>query len=169
MTKITDTTKKTKTTIEIYTDGSIQGNPGGPGGFAAILLKGEKKKVVSGFDPDTTNNRMELRGPIAGMMAIEKPSHIKIYTDSEYVYKGFTQWLQGWKSKGWKTVTGKRVTNMDLWMTLERMTRFHKKVEWEWVKGHSGDKYNELADVEAAKALERGKKEWKRNSSQDEK
>lgn len=151
--------------IIVYTDGSIQGNPGGPGGFAAILLRKGKKRVVSGFDPDTTNNRMELRGPIAAMMHIEMRlgrSEIEIFTDSEYVYKGITEWLPEWKSNDWKTKAGKKVTNKDMWEILERMTRYHKLVTWQWVKGHSGDKYNEMADAQAKKALEKGKRDYAR-------
>lgn len=131
-------------TIEIYTDGACSGNPG-PGGFAAILLFGEKKKIISGFEKHTTNNRMELKAVIEGLKAIKKKDYpVIVYTDSTYVQKGITQWLENWKKRDWKNVK-----NSDLWKTLDKLKSQFKHLTFIHVKGHSGNPLNELADKTA--------------------
>ena len=130
-----------KSKIVVYTDGACSGNPG-PGGFAAILLYKERKKIISGFEEITTNNRMELRAVIEALKAIKnKNIPTVIYTDSSYVQKGLTQWIESWKKRNWK-----KVKNVDLWKELDTLVRKFKDLEIKHVKGHSGDKYNELAD-----------------------
>lgn len=147
--------KKKMYKIKIFTDGAVKGNPGGPGGYAAILVKGKKKKVISGFDPNTTNNRMEMRAAIAGLLALKKDSIVELWTDSEYLHKGMTEWSNGWKLKGWKTRDGKPVANQDLWSLLHGLQLIHE-IDWHWIRGHNGHKWNELADEYAGKALKQG-------------
>lgn len=141
--------------ITIYTDGSICGNPGGPGGYAAILRKGGKSRRVVGFDPDTTNNRMELRAAIAGLTALDRPCEVELVTDSEYLCKGMREWLESWKRRGWKNSSGARVLNKDLWQVLDLLSKYHE-ITWTWIRGHTGDKWNEEADRLAKEALEKG-------------
>lgn len=148
-----------KTIIEIYTDGSILKNPGGFGGYAAILLRDNKKRQVVGSEPDTTNNRMELRAVIAGLTVIKKPCSVKIYTDSKYVMNGIRKWIGGWKKRKWKNSQGKPVANKDLWLLLDRLCNYHDTY-WQWVKGHSGDKWNEAVDKLAGKAARDGAEEY---------
>lgn len=142
----------TKPKIEIWTDGACSGNPG-PGGWGALLVAGTKRKELFGGESDTTNNRMELRGAIEALNALKKPSTVKLHTDSTYVKDGLTKWIHGWKRNGWKTAAKKPVKNKDLWQALEAACERHD-VEWKWVKGHSGDEGNEIADELARKGCE---------------
>ena len=138
--------------VILYTDGACSGNPG-PGGWGAVLIYGDHEKDLSGGEADTTNNRMEMMAVIEGLRALKNKCEISIYTDSTYVMKGMTEWLKGWKAKGWKTAAKKPVKNKDLWLELEAELNHHQ-VDWNWVKGHSGDEYNERADQLAVKAAE---------------
>ncbi|MDE3060503.1 MAG: ribonuclease HI [Pseudomonadota bacterium] len=137
--------------VEIYTDGACSGNPG-PGGWAAILVHGQAEKEITGAEAHTTNNRMELMGAIGGLEALKGPCRVDLYTDSSYVQKGITEWLPGWKRKGWKTADNKPVKNADLWQRLEEAAAPHE-VDWHWVRGHAGHAYNERADKLAVGAL----------------
>ena len=128
----------------IYTDGACLGNPG-PGGWAAIILERNEKKKLSGSEKNTTNNRMELSAIIQAMSSFHKKKNLKIVTDSKYVIDGINLWLKRWKSNDWKTSAKKPVKNKDLWMKLDDLLNEHS-VELEWVKGHSGDKFNEEVD-----------------------
>jgi ribonuclease HI len=131
--------------VFLYTDGACQGNPG-PGGWASILVWNEKEKILTGFEQDTTNNRMELIAVISGLQALKKPCQVKIVTDSQYVKNAFTEgWLQSWQKKGWKNAQGQPVKNQDLWLTLCALTKTHH-IQWEWVRGHSGHIWNERCD-----------------------
>ena len=137
--------------VTIYTDGACSGNPG-KGGWGAILIYAKEKKYMSGPKQLTTNNQMELTATIEALKAILKPSNIALYTDSQYVKNGITSWIFNWKKNGWKTANKKPVANKDLWIELEKYVDFHS-VNWFWVKGHSGDHYNEIADELAVKAM----------------
>ena len=137
--------------VTIYTDGACSGNPG-KGGWGAILIYAKEKKYMSGSKQLTTNNQMELTATIEALKAILKPSNIALYTDSQYVKNGITSWIFNWKKNGWKTANKKPVANKDLWIELEKYVDFHS-VDWFWVKGHSGDHYNEIADELAVKAM----------------
>ena len=137
--------------VTIYTDGACSGNPG-KGGWGAILIYAKEKKYMSGSKQLTTNNQMELTATIEALKAILKPSNIALYTDSQYVKNGITSWIFNWKKNGWKTANKKPVANKDLWIELEKYVDFHS-VNWFWVKGHSGDHYNEIADKLAIKAM----------------
>ena len=137
--------------LTIYTDGACSGNPG-KGGWGAILIYAKEKKYISGSKQLTTNNQMELTATIEALKAILKPSNIALYTDSQYVKNGITSWIFNWKKNGWKTANKKPVANKDLWIELEKYVDFHS-VNWFWVKGHSGDHYNEIADELAVKAM----------------
>jgi ribonuclease HI len=139
--------------IHIFTDGACSGNPG-PGGWGAILRYGETEKELSGGDTATTNNRMEMMAAIAALEALKRPSHVKLHTDSQYVKNGITQWIHNWKKSGWKTADKKPVKNVELWQRLETALHTHK-VEWVWVKGHSGHAENERADELARQAIPR--------------
>lgn len=130
--------------IKIYTDGACSGNPG-PGGWGAVLLSGKHRKDISGTAKNTTNNRMELSAVIESLKLLKNPSEITIYTDSKYVMDGITKWIFNWKKNGWKGSNKKPVKNVDLWQDLDKGISQHK-AEWIWVKGHSGDFYNEVAD-----------------------
>ena len=138
--------------VEIYTDGACRGNPG-PGGWGALLRYGDTDKELYGGEPDTTNNRMELRAAIEGLRALAQPCRVKLTTDSTYVRNGITSWLAGWKSKGWKTAARKPVKNVDLWQALDEQNQRHE-VQWEWVKGHSGHAENERADALANRGID---------------
>ena len=142
----------TKPKIEIWTDGACSGNPG-PGGWGALLVAGSNRKELFGGETDTTNNRMELRGAIEALNALKKPSTVKLHTDSTYVKDGLTKWIHGWKRNGWKTAAKKPVKNKDLWQALEAACERHD-MEWKWVKGHSGDEGNEIADELARKGCD---------------
>lgn len=139
--------------IKIYTDGACSGNPG-KGGWGAVLIYSDRdeEKYMSGADQLTTNNKMELTATIESLKAIEKPSEIELYTDSQYVKNGISLWIINWKNNGWKTANKKPVANQELWIELDRIVKFHN-VDWFWVKGHSGNHYNEIADQLAVKAM----------------
>ncbi|MES2984128.1 MAG: ribonuclease HI [Pseudomonadota bacterium] len=141
--------------VTIYTDGACSGNPG-PGGWAALLMFGETKREISGGEPNTTNNRMELQATIEGLKLLKEPCDVAIFTDSKYVLQGFTEWLPGWKRKGWKTADNKPVKNVDLWQALVENAAQHK-ITWQWVKGHSGDKHNDRVDALAVAQAQKGK------------
>ena len=138
--------------IDIFTDGACSGNPG-PGGWGAILRFGGTEKELSGGEPLTTNNRMEMMAVIAALKAITKPMPITIHTDSKYVMDGATQWLTGWKKKGWKTASKDPVKNEDLWRMLDAELARLAPVRWQWVRGHSGHPENERADQLARSAI----------------
>ena len=138
--------------IEIYTDGACRGNPG-PGGWGAWLISGKHKKELFGGELDTTNNRMELMAAIKALGALKSSSIVTLTTDSQYVRKGITEWLAGWKLKGWKNSQKKPVKNADLWKLLDEQNQRHK-VDWQWVKGHSGHPGNEKADELANQGID---------------
>ena len=130
--------------VEIFTDGACKGNPG-PGGWGALLrYKGHEKRLYGG-EAETTNNRMELVAVIRALGALKRPSHVRVTTDSQYVRNGMTSWIHNWKRRGWKTAGRTPVKNLDLWQALDLEVSRHR-VEWEWVRGHSGHPENELAD-----------------------
>jgi len=134
----------TKDAVTIHTDGACSGNPG-PGGWGAILQAGKTVKELHGGAPATTNNRMELQAAIAALSALKRPCTVDLYTDSKYVKDGITQWIHGWKARGWKTAARQPVKNVDLWMLLDEAVARHT-VRWHWVKGHAGHPENERAD-----------------------
>ena len=137
--------------VEIFTDGACSGNPG-PGGWGAILRYGAVEKELSGAEDDTTNNRMELMAAIEALQALKEPCEVDLHTDSEYVMKGITEWIHGWKQNGWKTAAKKPVKNADLWQRLDDAMQRHV-VRWHWVKGHAGHAENERADKLAREAI----------------
>jgi len=137
--------------VTVYTDGACKGNPG-PGGWGALLMYGDKKKEISGGEGHTTNNRMELMGAIMALETLTKPCKVELHTDSQYVMKGVTQWIHGWKARGWKTADKSPVKNDDLWKRLDTARNRHE-VDWRWVKGHAGHPLNERADELANKGL----------------
>jgi len=147
-----------KSDVEIFTDGACSGNPG-PGGWGAILRVGGRERELSGSDPATTNNRMELMAVISSLEALKRPCRVKLHTDSKYVLDGATRWIHGWKKNGWRTADKKPVKNVELWQRLDEARNGHQ-VEWIWVKGHSGHAENERADQlardEVAKLRESG-------------
>jgi ribonuclease HI len=138
--------------VDIYTDGACRGNPG-PGGWAALLLAGGREKEISGAQPQTTNNRMELQAVIEALQALKKPVEVRLYTDSQYVRRGILEWLPQWKARGWKTADRKPVKNQDLWQQLETAAARHR-IEWHWVPGHAGVPGNERCDVLANAAID---------------
>jgi len=142
--------KETKT-VEIFTDGACSGNPG-KGGWGAILRFKDKVKELSGFEAETTNNRMELTAVIKALEALKFPCKVILTTDSLYVAKGITTWLPEWKMKGWRTANKKPVKNADLWQALDKLASAHE-IEWLWVKGHTGHAENERCDELATKAI----------------
>ena len=137
--------------VVIYTDGACSGNPG-PGGWAAILTYGDRSKEISGGEAETTNNRMELTAAISALDTLKQASRVELHTDSEYVMKGITQWIHGWKRKGWRTAAGQPVKNADLWQQLDAARQRHQ-VDWRWVRGHAGHDVNERADALARKGM----------------
>jgi ribonuclease HI len=137
-------TEAPKHHVTIYTDGGCAPNPG-PGGWAAILLTGAHQKELKGGEPVSTNNRMELMAAISGLEALTKPCVVDMHTDSQYVRDGITKYINNWKRNGWRTASKEPVKNQDLWRRLEAARGVHT-VRWHWVKGHSGDHYNERAD-----------------------
>jgi ribonuclease HI len=138
--------------VEIYTDGACRGNPG-PGGWGAVLIAAGHEKELSGAQALTTNNRMELTAAIRALAALKRPSTIDLYTDSQYVRKGIMEWLAQWKARDWRTADKKPVKNVDLWQELEREIERHR-IQWHWVKGHSGVPGNERADRLANEAID---------------
>lgn len=144
--------------ILIFTDGACRGNPG-PGGWGALLRYSNHEKTISGVELNTTNNRMELMAAIKALTAIQQACTVELYTDSQYVQKGITEWLPGWKKRNWKKADNTPVKNADLWQELEKQAHRHH-ISWHWVKGHNGHRENELVDALANKAIDdfQGKK-----------
>ena len=138
--------------LEIYTDGACRGNPG-PGGWGAVLLFNGTRKELFGGELETTNNRMELTAAIEALSNLTRSCELILYTDSQYVRKGITEWIDNWKKRGWKTAAKKPVKNADLWKVLDQEVAKHK-VKWVWVKGHSGNEGNELADELANRGID---------------
>ena len=137
--------------VVIYSDGACSGNPG-PGGWGAVMISGEHVRDICGGEPATTNNRMELMAAIQALEALKKPCKVELHTDSQYVMKGISEWIHGWKRRGWKTADNKPVKNDDLWRRLDAARARHD-VSWNWVKGHAGHELNERADALARKGL----------------
>jgi ribonuclease HI len=134
------------TSVVIYTDGACKGNPG-PGGWGALLMAGATEKELFGGEPLTTNNRMELMAVIQALTALKRPCEVNLYLDSEYVRKGITEWIHGWKAKGWRTASKQPVKNVELWQQLDVLVhQVGHRISWHWVKGHAGDIGNERAD-----------------------
>jgi ribonuclease HI len=141
--------------VQIYTDGACKGNPG-PGGWGAWLKSGATEKELFGGELNTTNNRMELKAVIEGLRALKRPCKVVLYLDSQYVRMGITEWIRGWKAKGWRTSTKQPVKNVELWQELDKLVaEGGHQIEWRWVRGHSGDVGNERADMLANKGVER--------------
>jgi ribonuclease HI len=138
--------------VEIFTDGACKGNPG-PGGWGAWLVTGDKQKEIFGGELDTTNNRMELKAVIEALTALTRPCEVIIHTDSQYVQKGISEWIHGWKARGWKTAAKAPVKNVDLWQALDAVQSKHQ-IQWRWVKGHAGHAGNERADALANRGVE---------------
>jgi ribonuclease HI len=138
--------------VTIYTDGACRGNPG-PGGWGALLLSGEHRKELRGAEAETTNNRMELTAAIEALAALKRRCEVKLYTDSQYVRQGITEWIHQWKERGWRTADKKPVKNIDLWQSLDAQIARHV-IEWHWVKGHAGVPGNERADELANEAID---------------
>jgi ribonuclease HI len=138
-------------TVTIYTDGACSGNPG-PGGWGAVLISGEHRKELSGGDPNTTNNRMELLAAIEALNALKRPCEVDLFTDSVYVRDGITKWIHGWQRNGWRTAAKKPVKNAELWQALLKALERHK-IDWHWVKGHAGHPENERADELARQGM----------------
>lgn len=147
--------KSEKDIVELFTDGACSGNPG-PGGYGAVLRYGDKSAEISGFAPFTTNNRMELTGVIEGLRRLKRPCRVRVVTDSIYVVKGMTEWIQGWIRKKWLNSQKKPVLNRDLWEELLDLAKPHK-IEWVWIAGHSGHKENERCDELARMAIRTGR------------
>ena len=143
--------------VDIYTDGACRGNPG-PGGWGAILRSGERERELWGGERQTTNNRMELTAAIRGLEALKRPVAATVHTDSQYVLKGISEWIHGWKRNGWKTSDKKPVKNADLWQTLDALAARHS-LKWVWVKGHAGHPENERADGLANRGIDELDKE----------
>jgi ribonuclease HI len=141
--------------VEVFTDGACKGNPG-PGGWGVLLRMGHHEKELSGSEPATTNNRMELMGAIRGLEALAEPCRVTLHTDSKYVLDGITRWVHGWQKNGWRTAAKKPVLNADLWRALIEAVRPHR-VEWVWVKGHDGHPENERVDALASAAAQRAR------------
>ena len=137
--------------VVIYTDGACSGNPG-PGGWGAILISGDHEREMCGGEPDTTNNRMELMAAIQALEALKRPCTVELHTDSQYLRQGITEWLPGWKARGWRTASKAPVKNDDLWKRLD-LARQRHTVDWRWVKGHAGHPLNERADGLARQGL----------------
>ncbi|SFN18526.1 ribonuclease HI [Variovorax sp. OV329] len=143
------------TEVQIYTDGACKGNPG-PGGWGAWLKAGAAEKELFGGELNTTNNRMELTAVIEGLAALKRPCKVVLYLDSQYVRQGITEWIRGWKAKGWITSTKQPVKNVELWKRLDELvSKGGHQIEWRWVKGHSGNPGNERADMLANKGVDK--------------
>ena len=138
-------------TIEIFTDGACKGNPG-RGGWGALMVTGAHEKELFGGEPDTTNNRMELKAVIEALSALTRPCEVIVHTDSQYVQKGISEWIHGWKARGWKTAAKAPVKNVDLWQALDAAQARHT-VQWRWVRGHNGHPGNERADALANRGV----------------
>ena len=139
--------------VYIFTDGACRGNPG-PGGWGVLLRYGDHGKKLHGGEAHTTNNRMELLAAIKGLQALKSSCHVELTTDSQYVRNGITEWLAGWKKRGWKTANKKPVKNQDLWELLDAEVSRHHQVIWHWVKGHSGHCENEIVDQLANRGID---------------
>jgi len=139
-------------TVEIFSDGACRGNPG-PGGWGALLRFGDVEKPLFGGEQHTTNNRMELTAALEALNTLTEPCKVALTTDSQYVRKGITEWIEGWKARGWKTAAKKPVKNQDLWEALEAAIQAHE-IEWHWIKGHSGHRENEIADQLANRGID---------------
>jgi ribonuclease HI len=141
--------------VTLYTDGACRGNPG-PGGWGALLTTDGRERELYGYEPETTNNRMELMAVIQALEALTRPCDVRVVTDSQYVMKGVTEWMAAWKRRGWRTADRNPVRNLDLWQRLDQALARHA-VDWEWVRGHTGRSGNERADALANRAIdERG-------------
>jgi ribonuclease HI len=138
--------------VEIFTDGACRGNPG-PGGWAALLRYGKDERMLSGAEPATTNNRMEVTAAIEAIAALKRPSRVRLTTDSEYLRQGVASWLQRWKANGWRTASKQAVKNQDLWQRLDALVQQHR-IDWHWVRGHSGHAENERVDAAANDAID---------------
>jgi len=138
--------------VEIYSDGACSGNPG-PGGWGALLRAGKHEKEIWGGEPATTNNRMELTAVIRALALLNRPMKVRVHTDSQYVQKGISEWIHGWKKRGWKTADKQPVKNEDLWRALDEESARHQ-IEWLWVKGHAGHPENERADALARQGVD---------------
>jgi len=137
--------------VQIFTDGACKGNPG-PGGWGAVLRYKGVEKTLNGAEADTTNNRMELTAALMALNSLKRPCKVVLTTDSEYLRKGITEWIHGWKKKGWRTASKQPVKNADIWQALDEAVQRHD-IDWRWVKGHSGHPENELADQLANDAI----------------
>lgn len=144
----------TRRPVIIHSDGACRGNPG-PGGWAAVLEHDGRERELYGFEPDTTNNRMELRAVIEALEALKRDCDVRIVTDSQYVMKGVTEWMGNWKRRGWRTAARTPVRNVELWQRLDQALARHR-VDWEWVRGHAGHAGNERADALANRAIDEG-------------
>jgi ribonuclease HI len=142
----------TEAVLEVYADGACKGNPG-PGGWGVLLVEGGRERELHGGEPATTNNRMELTAVIRALESLPRGRRVRLYTDSQYVQKGITEWIHAWKRRGWRTADKKPVKNEDLWKQLDEAARHHR-VEWHWVKGHAGHPGNERADALANKGVD---------------
>ena len=131
-------------TIYIYSDGACKGNPGA-GGWGALLVTDGHRKEICGGEANTTNNRMEMTAVIRALESLKRPSTVEVHTDSQYVQKGISEWMTGWKRRNWRTADGKPVKNQDLWLQLDALSQLHR-IEWKWVRGHNGHPENERAD-----------------------
>lgn len=137
-------------TVVIYTDGACEGNPG-PGGWAALLRYGERERVLTGSELETTNNRMELSAALHALLALKEPCLVEFYTDSEYLRNGITRWLPGWRARGWRRKGG-ALKNLELWQALDKAAQPHQ-INWHWVRGHAGEQNNERVDRLARQAV----------------
>ncbi len=135
----------------VYTDGSCKGNPG-DGGWGAVIIIGDDEHEINGGEKRTTNNRMELVAAIKALSWLMEPCEVELYTDSKYLINGITRWIHNWKTQHWKSAAGKTVKSVDLWMQLDQLTARHR-ISWNWVKGHSGNDFNERADSLARRAI----------------
>ncbi len=152
LTPVLSRLREREKSVDLWTDGACRGNPG-PGGWAALLIAGEHEKELTGAELETTNNRMELTAAIRGLEALKRPCRVRLHTDSEYVKRGVTEWLEDWKRRGWKTADKKPVKNLDLWEQMDALTGKHD-IEWRWVRGHSGVPQNERVDRLANRAID---------------
>ncbi|WP_395059876.1 ribonuclease HI [Polaromonas sp.] len=151
---MTDPSQTAAQHVVIYTDGACKGNPG-PGGWGAMMTTGDSVKELFGGELSTTNNRMEMTAVIEALSALKRPCRVTLYVDSQYVLKGMTEWIKGWKARGWRTAAKEPVKNVDLWQKLDALVSGSgHNIEWVWVRGHDGDPGNERADVLANKGVE---------------